>query len=79
MTDNNDYLRTGERSFRLRADVFLLMMKGAGYAALVCVAVGFLLYALYGIGLLLPDAAREADDPTPFSAIEVPVADHVRA
>lgn len=67
MTDNQDYLRTGDRTFRLRADVFLLMMKGAGYAALFCLAVGFTIWAIYAIGLLLPDEAREADDPTPFS------------
>ncbi|MEW9921760.1 RC-LH1 core complex protein PufX [Marimonas sp. MJW-29] len=70
MSDNNDYLRTGEGDFRLRADVLALMLKGAGYAALFCVAVGFLLWAIYGIGLLLPEQSKEADDPTPFSYIE---------
>ncbi|WP_299882388.1 RC-LH1 core complex protein PufX [uncultured Sulfitobacter sp.] len=78
MSDNNDYLRTGDQTFRLRADVFLLMMKGAGYAAIVCVGFGLFMWALYGIGLLLPDEAREADDPTPFSAYEAPLADTTR-
>ncbi|WP_370398882.1 RC-LH1 core complex protein PufX [Sulfitobacter sp. JB4-11] len=78
MTDNNDYLRTGDRTFRLRADVFLLMMKGAGYAAVFTIGVGLFIWVLYGVGLLLPDEAREADDPTPFSAYEAPVADTLR-
>ena len=43
MSDNNDYLRTGGGDFRLRADVLPLMLKGAGYAALFCLAMGFLL------------------------------------
>ena len=67
MSDNNDYLRTGDGDFRLRADVLALMLKGAGYAALACVAVGFLIWAIYGIGQLLPEQSKEADDPTPFS------------
>lgn len=67
MTDNNDYLRTGDSTFRLRADVLALMLKGAGYAALFCLAVGFLIWITYAIGLLLPEESKEADDPTPFS------------
>ena len=71
MTDNNDYLRTGDRTFRLRADVFMLMMKRAAYAALFTFGVGLFIWVFYLISLLLPDAAREADDPTPFSSIEI--------
>lgn len=67
MSDNNDYLRTSGGDFRLRADVLALMLKGAGYAALFCVAVGFLIWITYAIGLLLPEESKEADDPTPFS------------
>jgi hypothetical protein len=68
MTDNNaDYLRTGDRSFRLRADVFLLMMKGAGYAALFCIVVGVFLAVTIWIGGLLPAESKEAPDPTPVS------------
>ena len=78
MSDNHDYLRTGDQTFRLRADVFLLMMKGAGYAAIFCVGFGLFMWALYGVGLLLPDEAREADDPTPFSALEAPLAETTR-
>ena len=67
MSDNNDYLRTGGGDFRLRADVLALMLKGAGYAALFCVVVGFLIWIIYAVGLLLPEESKEADDPTPFS------------
>lgn len=67
MSDNNDYLRTTTGEFRLRADVMALMLKGAGYAALFCLAVGFFIWVIYAIGLLLPPEAREAEDPTPFS------------
>ena len=67
MSDNNDYLRTGKGDFRLRADVTALMLKGAGYAALFCIGVGFMIWVIYAIGLLLPEQSKEADDPTPFS------------
>ena len=67
MTDNNDYLRTGDRTFRLRADVLTLMLKGAGYAAIFCLAMGLIIWGTYAIGLLLPEESKEADDPTPFS------------
>ncbi|MFK7837146.1 MAG: RC-LH1 core complex protein PufX [Sulfitobacter sp.] len=67
MSDNNDYLRTGDSTFRLRADVLALMLKGAGYAAVFCIGVGFLIWITYAVGLLLPEESKEADDPTPFS------------
>lgn len=67
MTDNNDYLRTSNGDFRLRADVLALMLKGAGYAAIFCLAVGFLLWITYAIGQLLPSESKEADDPSPWS------------
>ena len=69
MSDNNDYLRTGDGDFRLRADVLALMLKGAGYAAIACLVVGLLIWVTYGIGQLLPEQSKEAEDPTPFSYI----------
>ncbi len=70
MSDNQDYLRTSsDRSFRLRADVLTLMLKGAGYATIFCLAVGFFFAAVIGIGGLLPDESKEAADPTPFSYV----------
>ena len=68
MSDNHDYLRTGDSgTFRLRADVLALMLKGAGYAALACLAIWALIAVTYWVGTLLPDESRETEDPTPFS------------
>jgi hypothetical protein len=67
MSANNDMLRTNTGDFRLRADIMALMLKGAGYAALLCVVVGFMMWALYAIGLLLPEESRDTSDPTPLS------------
>ena len=70
MSDNHDYLRTNaSRSFRLRADVLSLMLKGAGYAAIFCLVIWFGLTVIYWVGNLLPDESRETEDPTPFSFI----------
>jgi hypothetical protein len=65
MSDNNDYLRTSSRSFRLTADVTALMLKGAGYAAAFCIAVLIIAWIWLGISALLPDESKEAFDPTP--------------
>jgi hypothetical protein len=64
MSDNHDYLGTSDNTFRLRADVLALMLKGAGYAAIFCVAVGVLLGATIWIGSLLPPESKEAPDPS---------------
>lgn len=47
------------------------MMKGAGMAAAALFAVGMLLWAIYGIGLLLPEDSKQA--PSPYGALTVPV------
>ena len=68
MSDNNDYLRTNQtRSFRLRADILALMLKGASYAAIACVTAWLILAVIMWLGQLLPDESRETEDPTPFS------------
>lgn len=70
MSDNHDYLGTSNNStFRLRADVLALMLKGAGYAALFCVVVGVLLTVTIWIGKALPPESKEAPDPTPLSLV----------
>ena len=66
MSDNHDYLGTGNTS-RLTADATFLMLKGAGYAMMLCLVIWVSLVALQGIGLLLPEESRETEDPTPFS------------
>jgi len=68
MSDNHDLLRTGtSNSERLRADGLALMLKGAGYAAVVVLAVWFGLTVIYWVGNALPDESRDVPDPTPFS------------
>jgi hypothetical protein len=64
MSDNQDYLKTSEGNFRLRADVLALMLKGAGYAAAFCVVVGVFLAVTIWIGTLLPPESQEAPDPS---------------
>jgi hypothetical protein len=72
MNDQNDYLRTGTRSFRLSADVTALMLKGAGYAALFCLAVYLIAWAMIGLSRLLPEDSKLAPDPTPTSFLSAP-------
>lgn len=68
MSDNDDILGTGDnKRMRLGADGLILMLKGAGYAAVFCLAVWFTIAALHQIGLLLPEDSRFRPDPTPFS------------
>lgn len=68
MSDNHDYLRTGASgNFRLKADALALMLKGAAYAAIFCLAIWFSLVALSWIGGLLPEDSRDTPDPTPYS------------
>lgn len=73
MRENHDYLRTdADSSFRLRADILTLMLKGAGYAAAACLAIWLTLALIMQIGRMLPDESRETEDPTPFSLILSP-------
>ena len=70
MSDNHEYLRVGEdSSFGLRGDVLMLMLRGAGYAAIFLLAMLILVWGLYAIGLLLPEESRDTEDPTPFSHV----------
>ena len=67
MSENNDFLNTNDRSFRLRADILALMPKGAGYALVFCLALWLVMAVVIGIGKLLPAESRDAADPTPVS------------
>ena len=71
MSDQNqeDYLRTGARDFRLTADITALMLKGAGYALIFCFVIGLGFAALKGISNLLPEESKFAPDPNPTSMI----------
>ena len=73
MSDNHDYLNTGldDKTLRLSGQVTFLMLRGAGYAMVFCLAVWFLIWATITIGEWLPEESRETEDPTPFSQMEI--------
>jgi len=58
------------RSAAIRQFVLWEMLRGAGWAALVVVAIGLLLWGTYLVGLLLPDASKTAPPPMPFSLVQ---------
>lgn len=60
--DNDDILGMNKQT-RLYGDVTLLMLKGAGYAAVFCLAIWFLLAAMAWVGRLLPEESRDTPDP----------------
>ncbi|MEM7470406.1 MAG: RC-LH1 core complex protein PufX [Pseudomonadota bacterium] len=79
MSDNHDYLgMEKDPNLELKASVLILQLKGAGYAAIFCLVAVFAIWALYGIGLLLPEESRDASDPTPLSYV-LPVEEVTRA
>ena len=68
MTDNHNYLGMDrDPKLKLKADVLMLQLKGAGYAAIFCLVAVFAIWFLYGVGLLLPEESRDTPDPAPFS------------
>ena len=48
------------------------MMRGAGYAALFILGVLAMLFAVWGVGLLLPAESKNAPPPMPFSVLVAP-------
>lgn len=71
MSDQNqqDYLRTGARDFRLTADITTLMLKGGGYALVFCFILGVAYAVLIGASNMLPEDSKNALDPTPTSML----------
>jgi len=67
-----DYNIVLSRKAKLRAEVTYLMIKGAGYAALLVIGIWLSVEVMAGIGRLLPDESRETPDPTPLSQIMLP-------
>ena len=59
---NDNILEMTEKS-RLTADITLLMLKGAGYAAVFVLALWFVIAVIAGIGRALPEQSRETPDP----------------
>jgi hypothetical protein len=50
----------------LRSWALYQMLAGAGWAALFLLAVGAILLAVWGVGLLLPEESKQAPDPNVF-------------
>ncbi|WP_322893317.1 MULTISPECIES: RC-LH1 core complex protein PufX [unclassified Yoonia] len=72
----NDNILDMNSKSRLTADITFLMLKGAGYAALVVVAIWFFIGAFALIGGALPEESRMAPDPINRPApVEEPAAD----
>ena len=68
MSDNHDYLGVdGDPKLRLGGAVLMLQLRGAGYAALICLVVVLGIWLLAVLGRTLPDESRETEDPTPYS------------
>ena len=68
---NDNILDVNSKS-RLSADVTFLMLKGAGYAAIVVLGIWFFIAAFAAVGRALPEEARMAPDPInrPAPAVE---------
>lgn len=69
---NDNILEMSEKS-RLTADITLLMLKGAGYAAVFVLAVWFVIAAMAFIGRLLPDESRDTPDPINRSSLMIEI------
>ncbi|NBE09039.1 RC-LH1 core complex protein PufX [Paragemmobacter ruber] len=50
----------------LRSWALYQMLAGAGWAALFLLAVGAILLAVWGVGLLLPEESKQAPDPNAY-------------
>ncbi|WP_342077248.1 RC-LH1 core complex protein PufX [Yoonia sp. SS1-5] len=70
MSDNDNILETTSRG-RLTADVTLLMLKGAGYALVFCLALWFVIAVIAVIGRALPEESRETPDPINRSSLPI--------
>ena len=69
MEDHSYLGMKADPQLRLKSDVLMLQLKGAGYAAVFCIVCALAVTGLWAVGLLLPEESKEADDPTPFSYV----------
>ena len=67
---NDNILNMNEKS-RLTADITLLMLKGAGYAAAFILAVWLVIAVIALIGRALPAESRDTPDPIIRSSLTV--------
>ena len=73
--ENENILDVSEKS-RLTADITLLMLKGAGYAAVFLLAVWFLIAVMAWIGRALPEERRDTPDPINRSSLTIEATDY---
>jgi len=78
MSDTDDILGTDGRG-RLTADITYLMLKGAGYAMVFCLAVLFTVLIIAAIGRALPEESRDTPDPINRSSFELVDPEFIRA
>ncbi len=65
---------TGQtRTGRLRSWILSEMLRGAGYTAVVLVAIGLLVGAIRVVAWFLPEDSQNAPPPMPFSQVVEPV------
>jgi hypothetical protein len=69
MTDKPYYEE--RHAVMLRSWVLAQMMRGAFYALAFLFVIGVVLWAIYGLGLLLPEASKQAPPPMGW-VIEAP-------
>ncbi|MGR3485410.1 MAG: RC-LH1 core complex protein PufX [Paracoccaceae bacterium] len=69
---DHDYMG-GDRRGRLAADVTMLMLKGAGWAAIVVFGLWIGIWLLSLVGGLLPDERLDTPDPNVRLIIEAPL------
>jgi hypothetical protein len=74
MSERENYMTEG-RGQMLRGWVLAQMMRGAGLAAALVIGVYLVVLVIYGVGLLLPEGARET--PAPMGALVLPATDHL--
>ncbi|MEO1640908.1 MAG: RC-LH1 core complex protein PufX [Pseudomonadota bacterium] len=67
---NENILQMSEKA-RLTADVTLLMLKGAGYAAAFLLIIWFTIAAIAFIGRILPEESRDTPDPINRSSLVI--------
>ena len=72
MSDDNSMLGMSRKG-RLTADITYLMLKGAGYAALLVLGLWLVIAIISAVGQSLPERSRDTQDPTPMSFLSVPM------
>lgn len=72
MAEHNYLSSGGTPESRLYGDITLLMLKGAGYAAVFSLSVVLFVAFFVWVGGLLPAESKEQPDPTPLSSLMVP-------